>query len=124
MTNSNLRPEAGGDPARSNSTDLKNDPDVMQHGNDFPDAPTPEADPVPQDQPDLDAFAAKIGTDTIESGDGLDAVRHDVTDGDVSDSRSIFVGAAIIAGLIGLLVWRRRRKSAMTRIVETINVFD
>ena len=74
MTNTNLRPEAGGNPARSNSTGLKHDPKMMQDGNDFPDAPPSKSESTPQDQPDLDKFAARLGTDTIETGDGLAAV--------------------------------------------------
>jgi len=94
-----------------------------QTTNDFPDAPEPPADESPQDKPDLEAMAAKLGTDTIQSGDGLAAVpdRSPDTDG---AARPLFAVAALVAAVIGLAVWRRRRRSRLTRLVETIDVFD
>lgn len=124
MTNNNLRPEAGGDPANSNDTDVHDNASVTHDGNDFPDAPTPETNGLPQDKPDLDAFAARMGTDTIETGEGLDAVVDRSAAEPVADSKKIFAAAAFVAGLIGLVVWRRRRRSRVARLVETINVFD
>ena len=124
MMNSNLRPEAGGDPANSNHTDVDSGASVTRDGNDFPDAPTPDADEVPQDKPDLDAFAARMGTDTIETGEGLDAVVDRSAAEPVANSSKIFAAAALVAGLIGLAMWRRRRRSRVARLVETINVFD
>jgi hypothetical protein len=109
-----LRPEAGGDPARSVSTDLKNQPKAPQDDNDFPDSPEQPADDAPQDKPDLDAFAKRMGTDTIESGEGLDAVPDQTTVDAADDSTKqrlvIAAGGAFVAAL-QLLVVKRRRKS-------------
>lgn len=124
MMNSNLRPEAGGDPANSNHTDVASGASVTNDGNDFPDAPTPETDELPQDKPDLDAFAARMGTDTIETGEGFDAVVDRSAADPVTNSSKVFAVAALIAGVIGLAMWRRRRRSRLTRLVETINVLD
>jgi hypothetical protein len=124
MTNTNLRPDAGGNPARSNSTDLKNDPTVMQDRNEFPDAPTPDPDTTPSDQPDLDDFAARLGTDTIETGEGLGAIPDRSNPDSSTDARRIFAVVGLVAGLMGLVVWRRRRRNTLTRVIETINVFD
>lgn len=120
MTNTNLRPEAGGNPARSNSTGLRNDPKAARDGNDFPDAPSADVDPTPQDQPDLDAFAARLGTDSIETGDGLAAVADHCSAHDATTAWKFSAAAALVAGLIGLVVWRRRRRSPLTRIVDTV----
>lgn len=124
----NLRPEAGGDPAQSNNTGLKNDDKVSQASNDFPDGPAESSDDQPQDKPDLDAFAKRMGTDTIESGDGLDAVPEDRAPEPASESaevprvdrvveaaddnkKNLAIGGAVLALavlVIGLV--RRRRK--------------
>lgn len=116
---SHLRPEAGGDPARSNSTDLKNDPKAPQDHNDFPDAPEQPADPKPQDKPDLDAFARRMGTDTIETGDGLDAVPEQRSvESDGTDSRLIIAGGgAAVAALLVLVFRRRQRRSLLAKAV-------
>ena len=42
-------------------------------GNDFPDAPD-ESTERDQDQPIMEKFAERMGTDTIETGEGLDAI--------------------------------------------------
>lgn len=64
-----LRPHSGGDPARSVSDDLKNEPKAPKDGNDFPDAPEESTTGATQDKPDLDDFANRMGTDTIDPGD-------------------------------------------------------
>ena len=55
-------------------------------GNDFPDAPD-ESSERDQDKPIMDKFAERMGTDTIETGDGLDApARRDRADATVESS--------------------------------------
>ncbi len=115
----NLRPEAGGNPARSNSTGVKNNPASPGDGNQFPDAPEQDPDDKPQDKPDLDAFAKRIGTDTIETGERLDAVpKTRSTDSDGVDSRLIIAaGGAVVAGLLTLVMWRRKRRGLLSKAV-------
>ncbi len=112
----NLRPEAGGDPALSNSTGPKNDPKARQRSHDFPDSPDAIVDDRPQDKPDLDAFAKRIGTDTVETGAGLGAIPSDrapdtdPSNTDRSNSRLIIAaGGAAVAGLLVIVLRRRRR---------------
>nr|WHW29234.1 hypothetical protein [uncultured bacterium] len=113
-SNTHLRPEAGGDPARSNSTDLKNDPKAPQDANDFPDAPEHKTDEQPQDKPDLDAFAKRMGTDTIETGDGLDAVpEHRTAESNGIDSRMIIAGGGAVVAALLLIVFRRRKQRGL-----------
>ena len=123
----NLRPEAGGHPARSNSTDVKNPTSAPADGNDFPDAPDHAADEAPQDKPDPDAFARRLGTDTIETGDGLDAVADrtdmassgharsdDPTSSGASDPRLVIGGlGAVVAALIVVVSERRGKKKGL-----------
>lgn len=110
---SHLRPEAGGDPARSVTTDLKNPPAAPQDGNDFPDSPEQPADEIPQDKPDLDAFAKRMGTDTIDSGDGHDAIPDRATNTTADDpmtSRLVLAGGGALVAAFLLLITKRRRK--------------
>jgi general stress protein 26 len=77
MNSKNRRFEAGGNPAQPPHPDVLNPQPSPAAGEDFPDRPDDEVAERPQDQPDLDAFAARMGTDRI--GDGSAA-------GDRSDS--------------------------------------
>ncbi len=115
----NLRPEAGGDPAQSNSTGSKNDPKARQRHNDFPDSPDAVVADTPQDKPDLDAFAKRIGTDTVETGEGLGAIPEDRSpDLDGSNPRLIIAGAgAAVAALLLVVVRRRRRHGLVGKAV-------
>ncbi|MEP1125143.1 MAG: hypothetical protein ABJH68_14760 [Ilumatobacter sp.] len=108
----NLRPGAGGNPAWSNSTGSKNDPKARQRRNDFPDSPDSDVDATPQDKPDLDAFAKRIGTDTVETGDGLDAVPSDRSpESDEPNRRLIGAGVgAAVAAFVAIAVLRRRNR--------------
>lgn len=63
MSIKHLRNEAGGNPARGPHPDQVNQPAAM--GNDFPDHAAEAVDRRPQDKPDLDAFAARMGTDSV-----------------------------------------------------------
>lgn len=108
-----LRHEAGGDPARSVSTDLKNPTAAPQDDNDFPDSPQQPTDDKPQDKPDLDAFAKRLGTDTIDSGDGLDAIPDrdsSTTTDDSTKSRLVLAGGGGLVAAFLVLVTKRRRK--------------
>lgn len=117
MSNKHLRPTVGGDPARAVSTDLKNQPTAPRDGNDFPDAPDEDPSESPQDKPDLDAFAQRLGTDTISTGDGLDAVPDERSaTPTVADTarRPILIGALVVAGLLTVVAGRRRRRRRST----------
>lgn len=65
MTRQHLRHQAGGNPARGPLPDEANPEPSPQIGGEFPDAPDEEPSDRPQDQPDLDAFAARMGTDRL-----------------------------------------------------------
>ena len=66
MNSKNLRVEAGGNPAQGPHPDVANPMPSPTAGEDFPDPPHEQPAERPQDQPDLDAFAARMGTDRIE----------------------------------------------------------
>lgn len=83
MSRQHLPHEGGGDPSQGPVPELANEPDVPTDHNEFPDAPDESVSDRPQDQPDLDSFAARIGTDSIDS----DSTGDDVSSaGDDSDS--------------------------------------
>lgn len=64
MARNHLRQHAGGNPAQGPAPDVANPTPPPAAGDDFPDDPSGPAGPV-QDQPDLDAFAERLGlTDT------------------------------------------------------------
>jgi general stress protein 26 len=65
MNSKNLRFEAGGNPAQPPHPDVLNPQPGPGAGEDFPDEPHEQPAEHPQDQPDLDAFAARMGTDRI-----------------------------------------------------------
>lgn len=73
MSIKHLRVQAGGNPARGPHPDMANPTPSTDGGNDFPDQPRAADDTErPQDQPDLDAFAARLGTDTLaDRNEGL-----------------------------------------------------
>ncbi len=73
MNSENRRFEAGGNPAQPPHRDVLNPQPSHAAGEDFPDAPHEEPAEHPQDQPDLDAFAARMGTDRL--GDAAAADR-------------------------------------------------
>ncbi len=65
MNSKNLRIQAGGDPAQGPHPDVANPTPTPAAGEDFPDQPDEQPAAHPQDQPDLDAFAARMGTDRL-----------------------------------------------------------
>jgi prepilin-type processing-associated H-X9-DG protein len=65
MTTNHLRAQAGGDPAQGPHPDVANPTPSPRAGEDFPDQPDERPAERPQDQPDLDAFAARLGTDRL-----------------------------------------------------------
>jgi general stress protein 26 len=65
MSSKNRRFEAGGNPAQPPHPDVLNPQPSPVANEDFPDAPDEQPAEHPQDQPDLDAFAARMGTDRI-----------------------------------------------------------
>ncbi|MFN3255300.1 MAG: hypothetical protein ACE37B_06365 [Ilumatobacter sp.] len=65
MSRDHLRHQAGGNPAQGPPPDMANPTPGPAVGHDFPDAPDQPDAPV-QDQPDRDAFAARLGV----TGDG------------------------------------------------------
>jgi general stress protein 26 len=66
MTSKNLRFEAGGNPAQPPHPDVLNPTPSPAAGEDFPDRPDEQPAEHPQDQPDLDAFARRMGTDRLD----------------------------------------------------------
>jgi general stress protein 26 len=66
MNSKNRRFEAGGNPAQGPHPDVANPTPSSAAGEDFPDQPDEQPAERPQDQPDLDAFAARMGTDRID----------------------------------------------------------
>jgi general stress protein 26 len=72
MNSKNLRFEAGGNPAQPPHPDVLNPQPSPAAGGDFPDRPDEQPPEHPQDQPDLDAFAARMGTDRIGDRSAVD----------------------------------------------------
>jgi general stress protein 26 len=58
--------QAGGDPTHGPHPDVANPKPGRGVGNDFPDAPEQPRPEHDQDKPDLDEFAARLGTDVLE----------------------------------------------------------
>ena len=97
-----------------NSTDLKNVSNAPQATNDFPDAPSNSPEAKPQDKPDLDAFAKRIGTNTIETGEGLDAVPEDRSMESTGTKPRLMIGGAGVAmAALFFVVLRRRKKRGL-----------
>lgn len=65
MSAKHLHRQAGGDPAQGPHPDVANPTPGPAAGQDFPDHPDEPIADRPQDQPDLDAFAERIGTDQL-----------------------------------------------------------
>ncbi len=66
MSRQHLRQQAGGDPAQGPHPDVANPTPPPTFGEDFPDSPDESVARRPPDQPDLDAFARRMGTDSLE----------------------------------------------------------
>lgn len=84
MTSKNRRFEAGGNPAQGPHPDVANPAPSPSAGEDFPDQPHEQGAEHPQDQPDLDAFAARMGTDRLEDRTST----PDSTEGSARDWRA------------------------------------
>jgi general stress protein 26 len=65
MNAENRRYQAGGNPAAGPHPDIANPTPSPRAGEEFPDEPHEQPAEHPQDQPDLDAFAARMGTDRL-----------------------------------------------------------
>lgn len=72
MNSKNRRFEAGGNPAPGPHPDVANPTPGVAAGEDLPDQPDQQPAERPQDQPDLDAFAARMGTDRIDDEPRID----------------------------------------------------
>lgn len=70
MSRQHLRQQAGGDPAQGPHPDVANPTPPSTIGENFPDSPDEPVAQRPPDQPDLDAFARRMGTDTLEDRKG------------------------------------------------------
>jgi hypothetical protein len=66
MNAKHLHAQAGGDPAQGPHPDVANPAPSPSAGNEFPDHPEESVASHPQDQPDLDAFAERLGTDRLD----------------------------------------------------------
>lgn len=128
MAKTHLRPQTGGDPAQGPSDDIADSVASPADGNDFPDAPESKSVGTSQDKPDLDAFAKRMGTDTIETGESLDAVPERAAESTGTDSRLIIAGGgAAIAALLVLVSRRREKRTPLTKAVALVaaaNVFS
>lgn len=65
MNAKHLHSEAGGDPTQGPHPDVANPAPSPSAGNEFPDHPEESVASHPQDQPDLEAFAERLGTDRL-----------------------------------------------------------
>lgn len=83
MSIKHLRVQAGGYPARGPHPDLANPTPSHDSGNEFPDEPSEHDEGRPQDQPDLDAFAARMGTDKL-----ADRTEQSTSSSDAEDSKA------------------------------------
>jgi general stress protein 26 len=72
MNSKNRRFEAGGNPAQGPHPDVANPTPSPAADEDFPDQPDQHDGGRPQDQPDLDAFAARMGTDRLDADSSTD----------------------------------------------------
>lgn len=79
MNSKNRRFEAGGNPAQGPHPDVANPTPSPAAGEDFPDQPHEQSAERPQDQPDLDAFAARMGTDRLDDASASDPSDDDAT---------------------------------------------
>lgn len=79
MNSKNRRFEAGGNPAQGPHPDVANPTPSSAAGEDFPDQPDEQSTERPQDQPDLDAFAARMGTDRLDDGSASESSTDDTT---------------------------------------------
>ena len=66
MSTNHRQSQAGGDPTQGPHPDVANPTPSPSAGEDFPDHPAESVASRPQDQPDLAAFAARMGTDQLE----------------------------------------------------------
>jgi general stress protein 26 len=73
MSTNHLRNQAGGNPAQGPHPDVANPAPGPAAGEDFPDRPDERVAERPQDQPDLDAFAQRMGTDQLAGRSGVDS---------------------------------------------------
>ena len=69
MSRQHLRHQAGGDPAQGPHPDVANPTPPPTFGEEFPDSPDEPVAERPPDQPDLDAFARRMGTDRLAGRD-------------------------------------------------------
>ncbi len=113
MSENHLRVQAGGDPAQGPHPDVANPTPSPRAGEDFPDHDAETPAERPQDQPDLDAFAARMGTDRI--ADGSDAETE--TDDDGRDWRAP-VATAIGAVASGARSVGERLKNVSEKLVS------
>jgi len=84
MSNNNLRQQAGGNPSQGPEAEMANPTPGPNVGGDFPDAPDESVAAHPQDKPDLDEFARKLGLKT-EASDDSSAGASDDGGADISD---------------------------------------
>jgi general stress protein 26 len=70
MSTNHLRAQAGGNPAQGPHPDVANPTPSPAAGENFPDEPDEAVAERPQDQPDLDAFAERMGTDQLSDRSG------------------------------------------------------
>ena len=77
MSTNHRQSQAGGDPTQGPHPDVANPTPSPSADEDFPDHPAESVASRPQDQPDLAAFAARMGTDQLED---RSSERSDVAD--------------------------------------------
>lgn len=137
MNSKNRRYEAGGNPAQGPHPDVANPMPSPTAGEDFPDPPHEQPDERPQDQPDLDAFAARMGTDRLDdrsSPEGPtsredDTSPEDTTSpGDTTDDSTHDWRTPVVTALGGLASGARtageRLKGVSEKLVAKARVGD
>ncbi len=119
MSTNHLRSQAGGNPSQGPHPDIANPTPSPSAGEDFPDRPAENVADRPQDQPDLDAFAERMGTDQLQ---GRSAARLGADDAK-RDWRSPVANA--VSGLAsGARVVGERLKAVSDKLVTADGDLD
>lgn len=104
MSNKHLRQQAGGNPSQGPDADMANPTPGPNVGGDFPDAPEESVAARPQDKPDLNKFARRLGLTPDSAG---------------SDSESDVGRREGVAGRVGSVL--DRLKPTMSKVAGKVS---